>query len=142
MSTSQLTSKTTPLTFSSHPLHLSFLLSSAFNITDVESILPHHGSPRNKTLCSTTPSNTLFSSNRLHRPYSLYQNILDSQLILNPLSSLATTRHYLISSTFMPHLLPNSLLTPTTSGSRRTSKHLNLSQAPRARLQEHHRPGI
>src|SRR6218665_2841159 len=37
----------------------------------------------------------------------------------------ATTRHYLISSTFMPHSLPNSLLMPTTPGSRHTSKHLN-----------------
>src|SRR6218665_120151 len=36
----------------------------------------------------------------------------------------ATTRRYLISSTFMPHSLPNSLLTPTTSGSLHTSKPL------------------
>src|SRR6218665_1891930 len=36
----------------------------------------------------------------------------------------ATTRHYLISSTFMPHSSPNSLLTPITSGSPPTSKHL------------------
>src|SRR6218665_3376004 len=36
----------------------------------------------------------------------------------------ATTRHYLISSTFMPHSSPNSLLTPITLGSPHTSKHL------------------
>src|SRR6218665_893267 len=36
----------------------------------------------------------------------------------------ATTRHYLISSTFMPHSSPNSLLTPITPGSPHTSKHL------------------
>src|SRR6218665_85155 len=36
----------------------------------------------------------------------------------------ATTRHYIISSTFMPHSSPNSLLTPTTPGSPHTSKHL------------------
>src|SRR6218665_567650 len=36
----------------------------------------------------------------------------------------ATTRHYLISSTFVPHSSPNSLLMPTTPGSPHTSKHL------------------
>src|SRR6218665_471797 len=36
----------------------------------------------------------------------------------------ATTRHYLISSTFMPHSSQNNLLTPTTPGSPHTFKHL------------------
>src|SRR6218665_2209490 len=38
----------------------------------------------------------------------------------------ATTRHYLISSTLMPHSSPNSLLTPITPGSPHTFKHLKL----------------
>src|SRR6218665_2444127 len=72
MSTSQLILRITPLTFSSHPLHLSFLLryhallstslviSSSWLTSKLNPLFDH-------------PSNSLFSSNWLHRPSSLHQ---------------------------------------------------------------------
>lgn len=74
------------------------------------------------------PSNPLFPFNRQHWPSGLHQKIIDSQLILNPLSSLedlldlATTQYYLITPTFMPHSSPNSPRTPPNLGLPHTIK--------------------
>src|SRR6218665_1101929 len=70
------------------------------------------------------PTHSFRLTGSIDRP-AFIKNILDSQLILKT-SYPATTRHYLISSTFMPHSSPNSLLTKTTPGSPHTSKHLKL----------------
>ena len=87
MLTSQLISRTTPLTFSSHPLHLSFLLrhhallstsliiTSSWQTSKLNPLFDH-------------PSTTLFSSNRLHRPSSLHQKYSWLPTLLNPPSSL------------------------------------------------------
>src|SRR6218665_2683346 len=113
MSTSQVISRITPLNFSSHPLHLSFflryhaLLSTSLNITSLWQT--------SKLNFVRPPPNTLFSSNRLHRSSSLHQKY--SRLPTHSQSSLplslktsqpATTRHYLISSTFTPLITKQS----------------------------------
>src|SRR6218665_1869696 len=122
MSTSQLISRTTPLTFSSHPLHLSFLLryhallSTSLIITSswqTSKLNPLFDHPLHHTLTGAIdvqPSSKIFFT--------------PNSFSILPLPCYpATTRHYLISSTFMPHSSPNSLLMPTTSGSPHTSKH-------------------
>src|SRR6218665_2866105 len=87
MLTSQLISRTTPLTFSSHPLHLSFLLgyhallstslimASSWQTSKLNPLFDHH------------LQHTLFVQSSIDRP-AFIKNILDYQLILNPSSSL------------------------------------------------------
>src|SRR6218665_2109938 len=84
MSTSQLILRITPLTFSSHPLHLSFLLryhallstlliiSSSWLTSKLNPLLDHH---------------SFRLTGSIDRP-AFIKNILDSQLILIPPSSL------------------------------------------------------
>src|SRR6218665_2481647 len=89
MSTSQLILRTTPLTFSSHPLHLSFLvmyhplLSTSLIINlimaDLE-IKPFVRPP--------PPTHSFRLTGSIDRPAAFIENILDSQLILNSPSSL------------------------------------------------------
>src|SRR6218665_4215129 len=100
---------------------------SAFNITDHFLIMadleikpfvrppPPTHSFRLTGSIDLQPSSKIFSTPNSFSPLPLP---------LKP-SYPATTRHYLISSTFMPHSSPNSLLMPTTPGSPHTSKHLN-----------------
>src|SRR6218665_898782 len=87
------------------------------------------------------PAHSFRLTGSIDRP-AFIKNSLDS-FSTHSQSSLfsypATIRQYLISSTFMPHSSLNSILTPITSGSPRIPKHARLSQAPRARLQPHHR---
>src|SRR6218665_3960097 len=83
MSTSQLTSRTTPLTFSSRPLHLPYLLMynaclSLIVITALE-IKPF--------VLPFPPPHSFRLTGSIDRP-AFIKNILDSQLILNPPSSL------------------------------------------------------
>src|SRR6218665_3566995 len=129
MSTSQLILRITPLTFSSHPLHLSFLLRYHALLSTLLIISSSWLTSKLNPLFDHPLQLTLRLTGSIDRP-AFIKNILDSNsfsTLLLPLkpSYPATTRHYLISSTFMPHSSPNSLLMPTTPGSPHTSKHLN-----------------
>src|SRR6218665_582733 len=85
MSTSQLILRTTPLTFSSHPLHLSFLvmyhplLSTSLIINLIMADLEIKPPP---------PTHSFRLTGSIDRPAAFIENILDSQLILNSPSSL------------------------------------------------------
>src|SRR6218665_1232769 len=130
MSTSQLILRITPLTFSSHPLHLSFLLryhallstlliiSSSWLTSKLNPLFDH---PLQLTLFVKPAPSTVQPSSEI----SSTPNSFSTLPLPLKTSYPATTRHYLISSTFMPHSSPNSLLMPTTPGSPHTSKHLN-----------------
>ena len=105
MSTSQLILRITPLTFSSHPLHLSFLLryhallSTSLTITssfaDLE-IEPFVRPPLPTHYFSLTGSVDVQPSSKIFWTPNSF-SILPLPLKTYP----ATTRHYLISSTFM-----------------------------------------
>src|SRR6218665_795061 len=129
MSTSQLILRITPLTFSSHPLHLSFLLRYhallSTSPTFTSSWLPSKLTP----LSAHPLQHTLFIKRAplTVQPLSKIFSTPNSFSILPlPLKTSypTTIRHYLISSTFMSHSSPNTLLTPITPGSPRTFKHL------------------
>src|SRR6218665_2269840 len=83
MSTSQLILRITPLTFSSHPLHLSFLL--RYHALLSTSLIIISSWQVSKLLPPPTHSFRLTGS--IDRP-AFIKNILDSQLILNPPSFL------------------------------------------------------
>src|SRR6218665_3593222 len=129
MSTSQLILRITPLTFSSHPLHLSFLLryhallstlliiSSSWLTLKLNPLFDH---PLQLTFFVYPAPSTVQPSSKI---FSTPNSFSTLPLPLKT-SYPATTQHYLISSTFMPHSSPNSLLMPTTPGSPHTSKHL------------------
>src|SRR6218665_2347330 len=85
MSTSQLISRTTPLTFSSHPLHLSFLLRYHALLSTSLIITLSWLTSKLNPLFDHPLHHTLTGS--IDRP-AFIKKILDSQLILNPPSSL------------------------------------------------------
>src|SRR6218665_3345024 len=130
MSTSQLILRITPLTFSSHPLHLSFLLryhallstlliiSSSWLTSKLNTFFVY---PLHLTLFVYPAPSTVQPSSKTFLPPNSFSPL--PLFLKTPYP--ATTRHYLISSTFMPHSSPSSLLMPTTPGSPHTSKHLN-----------------
>src|SRR6218665_3297169 len=88
MSTSQLILRITPLTFSSHPLHLSFLLRYhallSTSLTITSSFADLEIEPFVRPLL---PTHYFSLTGSIDRP-AFIKNILDSQLILNPPSSL------------------------------------------------------
>src|SRR6218665_2997664 len=129
MSTSLLIVIITPLTISSHPLHLSFLLryhalfstsliiTSSWQTSKLDPVFDH---PLQLTLFVLPAPSTVHPSSKI---FSTPNSFPTLPLPLKT-SYPATTRHYLISSTFMPHSSQNNLLTPTTPGSPHTFKHL------------------
>src|SRR6218665_3697763 len=120
MSISQLILRITPLTFSSHPLHLSFLLRYHALLSTLLIISSSWLTSKLNPLFDDPLQLTLFV-----QPAPSTPNSFSTLPLPLKTSYPATTRHYLISSTFMPHSSPNSLLMPTTPGSPHTSKHLN-----------------
>src|SRR6218665_2957164 len=114
MSTSQIILRITPLTFSSHPLHLSFLLryhallSTSLTITssfaDLE-IEPFVRPPLPTHYFSLTGSVDVQPSSKIFWTPNSF-SILPLPL---KTSYPATTRHYLISSTLMPHTVRHTI---------------------------------
>src|SRR6218665_417107 len=88
MSTSQLIFTITPFTFSSHPLHLSFLLRYHALLSTLLIISSSWlTSKLNPLFDHPPPTHSFRLTGSIDRP-AFIKNILDSQLILNPPSSL------------------------------------------------------
>src|SRR6218665_2206540 len=129
MSTSQLISRTTPLAFSSHSLHLYFLLRYYAQLSTSLIITSSWQTSKLNPLFDHTLHPTLFvypTQSTIQPSLKIFWTQNSFSILPLPLKTSypATTRHYLISSTFMHHSLPNSLLAPTTYGSPHTFKHL------------------
>src|SRR6218665_2267215 len=132
MSTSQLTSKTTPLTCASHLPHRSYLqryhaLPSTSLITTL-SLLTSKSNPLSDPPLPPIPSVSLAPS--IGRPspkiFSSPNSFSTLHLFLR-IYCLATTQHFLRFSTPMPHSSPNAVHIQPTPGSPHTSKLLKLS---------------
>src|SRR6218665_987853 len=93
MSTSQLILRITPLTFSSHPLHLSFLLRYHALLSTLLIISSSWLTTKLNPLFDHPLQLTLRLTGSIDRP-AFIKNILDSQLILNPPSSLEDLLSY------------------------------------------------
>src|SRR6218665_165983 len=132
MSTSQLTSKTTPLTSASHLPHPSYLqryhARPSTSLITTLSLLTSKSNPLSDPLLPPIPSVSLAPS--IGRPspkiFSSPNSFSTLHLFLRTYC-LATTQHFLRFSTPMPHSSPNAVHIQPTPGSPHTSKLLKLS---------------
>src|SRR6218665_240923 len=132
MSTSQLTSKTTPLTSVSHLPHPSYLqryhAPPSTSLITTLSYLTSKSNPLSDPLLP--PIRSVSLAPLIGRPspkiFSCPNSFLTLHLHLRTYC-LVTTQHFLIFRTPMPHSSPNTVQTQPTPGSPHTSKLLKLS---------------